>query len=441
MPFLNFLLKDYCGFGCLFMLSIKWSMILLRIVKKDRFNLTMKLPNFFIKIFFYWLPVFFWAGIIFYLSSQSGLSAGLTTPNEIIFRKVVHMLEFGILAALLMRTFHKAHGVKMPKAFFGAFILTIIYAFSDEFHQSFVSDRNGNIKDVLVDIIGAYVFLCLTIGFYGKKISFRLVLNILLAASLFLLLVFLLIQESIEIREKRLREETSFVQTIQVEERETKDSEELDNKIADDVLIEEFESEEDVAVEKKSIPESVLIDVPFSSQAPYGVWDDVHEEACEEMSLIMLKYHLDGKKLSREIAEKEIQDLKEYQLKNIGHYVDSDMEELVEIAEGYYGIKNLKVIYDFDKNELKKQLALGKPVILPTAGRLLGNPNFTQPGPLYHNLVAIGYEGNTIITNDPGTRKGEKYEYSIDVLYYAIHDFPGNKKDIEKGRKAMIVIY
>jgi hypothetical protein len=71
----------------------------------------------------------------------------------------------------------------------------------------------------------------------------------------------------------------------------------------------------------------------------------------------------------------------------------------------------------------------------------LGNPNFTPPGPFYHNLVLTGFtKDNLIITNDPGTRKGEDYSYEVDVLYEAIHDFTGEKSSIKEGKKAMIVV-
>lgn len=191
---------------------------------------------------------------------------------------------------------------------------------------------------------------------------------------------------------------------------------------------------------QKEIPEKILIDVPFTSQAPFAKWDAYHEEACEEASLVMLKYFLDKKSLNSETAEKEIQKMIEFQLANYGDYKDSSAEEIVKFAADFYGIKNLKVIYDFQKEDLKEYLSLGRPIIVPAAGRLLGNPNFTSPGPLYHNLVLAGYDGNAIITNDPGTRRGRSYRYNLDVLYHAIHDFPGKKEEIEKGRKAMIVL-
>jgi hypothetical protein len=191
---------------------------------------------------------------------------------------------------------------------------------------------------------------------------------------------------------------------------------------------------------EKNIPDKIIISVPFATQAPLANWDALHEEACEEASLIMLKYYLDDKRLTPSIAEEVIQRMVEFEIKNYGDYKDSTAEQIVKLAEDFYGIQNLKVIYDFPKEDLKKYLAEGNPMIVPAAGRELGNPNFTAPGPLYHNLVLIGYDKNTIITNDPGTRKGRGYTYDIDVLYNAIHDFPGKPEDITQGRKAMIVL-
>lgn len=192
--------------------------------------------------------------------------------------------------------------------------------------------------------------------------------------------------------------------------------------------------------EKKKLPAKVLLEVPFTAQAPFAEWDALHEEACEEASIIMVKYFLEKKKLTPETAEQEIQKMVEFEKKNYGHFEDSDAREIVRLAEDFYGIKNLKVVYDFSKEDMKKYLAAGRPIIVPVAGRLLGNPNFTQPGPLYHALVLVGYKGNDFIANDPGTRKGKGYAYDADVLYNAIHDFPGRKEDIETGKKAMIVV-
>jgi len=190
----------------------------------------------------------------------------------------------------------------------------------------------------------------------------------------------------------------------------------------------------------EKIPEKFLISVPFTSQSPFATWDEYHEEACEEASLVMVAYFLKNEKLSPEISEKEIQALIKFQIENYGDYKDGSAKDSVKLAEDFYGIENLEVVYDFSQEDLKKYLSLGNPIIIPAAGRLLGNPYFTPPGPLYHNLVLVGYNGDRIITNDPGTKRGEGYSYDADVLYKAIHDFTGKKENIEKGRKAMIIV-
>jgi hypothetical protein len=192
------------------------------------------------------------------------------------------------------------------------------------------------------------------------------------------------------------------------------------------------------------IPNKIFIETPFTSQAPFAVWDELHEEACEEASGVMVAYYLLGKKLTKEIAEQEIQSLVEFENKKLGYYKDTPAQETADIISEFYSLpkigKELKVVYDFEAQDLKKYLAQGFPIIVPAAGRDLGNPYFTPPGPLYHNLVLVGYDGDTIITNDPGTKRGESYEYNIDVLYNAIHDFPGTPEDIKQGRRAMIVV-
>ncbi|TAK96069.1 hypothetical protein EPO05_02620 [Patescibacteria group bacterium] len=190
----------------------------------------------------------------------------------------------------------------------------------------------------------------------------------------------------------------------------------------------------------QKIPEKMFVKVPFTSQAPFSQWDERHEEACEEASLLMVAYYLQKKSLNRDIAEKEIQAMINFQIKNYGDYKDSNAAGVVRLAKDYFNLDNLRAIYDFKPEDLRREVARGNPVIVLAAGRRLGNPNFTAPGPLYHALVVVGYDGQTIITNDPGTRKGEGYRYDLDTLYSAIHDFPGRLDDIEKGRKAMIVI-
>lgn len=220
------------------------------------------------------------------------------------------------------------------------------------------------------------------------------------------------------------------------------------NKALNDGLNKNTKSKADIAVQADSVdvglPSEIKINVPFTSQAPLGVWDQHHEEACEEASLVMLEYYFLRQPLTPEAAENQIQKMIAFEIRHYGNYKDTDARQTADLFKAFYGPlpdgKKLAVVYDFSEQDLKKYLARGEPVIVPAAGRELGNPHYTPPGPLYHNLILIGYAGNTIITNDPGTKYGAGYAYNIDTLYHAIHDFPGRPENIDQGRKAMIVV-
>jgi VanZ family protein len=96
-----------------------------------------------------WLPVVVWALLIFTFSSIPSLSSGLGTADTVL-RKAAHMCEYAMLAVLLFR----ALGDELL-AFFG----TLLYAASDELHQTFVRGRHGSPVDAGIDAIGAFVGL------------------------------------------------------------------------------------------------------------------------------------------------------------------------------------------------------------------------------------------------------------------------------------------
>lgn len=197
-------------------------------------------------------------------------------------------------------------------------------------------------------------------------------------------------------------------------------------------------SSEPASAQVTSDPKSVRIAVPFASQAPFANWDALHQEACEEASLILVKRYLNGEGVTPQQMEDEIQMLVKWETDN-GYAIDVDVEELKTIAKEVYGL-NGTVITDVSVERIKKELAAGHPIIIPAAGRLLGNPNFTGLGPPYHMLVIIGYDSKNFITNDVGTRKGAGYVYSYDTIINAIHDWNGSVDTIESGRKAVLVL-
>jgi len=139
-------------------------------------------------------------------------------------------------------------------------------------------------------------------------------------------------------------------------------------------------------------------------------------------------------------AEKQIQEMVAWEIDTIGSHKDLTAQETVDyLVKKYLGRSDAKV-YDFSIDDIKKQLSAGKPAIVPAAGRLLGNPNYKQPGPIYHMLVIKGYDDKHFITNDSGTRKGRSYEYTFERVQYAAHDWNGSPDNITSGKKVFFTL-
>ena len=98
-----------------------------------------------------WLPVLAWAVVIFAFSSVPDLGTGLG-GWDLVLRKLAHAAEYAILGALLLRA---TRNVGL------AFALAVLYAASDEFHQTFVEGRVGAVHDVAIDAIGAAIGIAL----------------------------------------------------------------------------------------------------------------------------------------------------------------------------------------------------------------------------------------------------------------------------------------
>jgi VanZ family protein len=72
---------------------------------------------------------------------------------EFFIRKGGHVSEFAILALLLGYTL-LAKPMKKSKALVYTSLISILYAASDEWHQTFVPGRTGHVIDLAVDAIG-----------------------------------------------------------------------------------------------------------------------------------------------------------------------------------------------------------------------------------------------------------------------------------------------
>ena len=89
--------------------------------------------------------------IIFALSAQPDLNSGLGGWDTVL-RKLAHMAGFGVLWLLWLRA------LRRPVAAAG---ITLAYAASDEWHQSFVAGRVGSPLDWAIDAAGVAIAVAL----------------------------------------------------------------------------------------------------------------------------------------------------------------------------------------------------------------------------------------------------------------------------------------
>jgi len=115
-----------------------------------------------------WLPVIFWAGLIFYFSSLPELKSGLEEEWDFALRKLAHALVFAILAFFLFRAF-TYHRFSWKTSLALAVILAVAYAFTDEWHQKFTLGRESRLRDVGIDAIGVLGMGYILRSIYGNK--------------------------------------------------------------------------------------------------------------------------------------------------------------------------------------------------------------------------------------------------------------------------------
>lgn len=237
--------------------------------------------------------------------------------------------------------------------------------------------------------------------------------------------------------------ETTFEEVMEIDsspeeliEEELEEGEEEVPEEEEDTEVEESELTD--SEEGFDIPEEFNLAVAFTSQAPHHNWDLPYQEACEEASAYMVSLYYDGHpsgKVDPDVADAALLDVVDFQTDLYGFYLDTTAVETQRFMMEYFNV-GAEVVHNPTVDQIKNEIANGRPVIVPASGRELGNPNFTGLGPLYHMFVIKGYTEDKFITNDPGTRNGENFVYDIDVVMSAMGDW--NNGDPANGDKVVI---
>jgi VanZ family protein len=121
-----------------------------------------------------WFPVAAWAIVIFVFSTDhfssfntssilapllswllSGISALEIDDVHVATRKLAHWSEYLVFAVLLLRALKNDASRRCELRHAGwTLALVLLYALSDELHQTFVPTRTASIRDVMINVLG-----------------------------------------------------------------------------------------------------------------------------------------------------------------------------------------------------------------------------------------------------------------------------------------------
>lgn len=246
-------------------------------------------------------------------------------------------------------------------------------------------------------------------------------------------------EEKIELPEEIKFEEIQEREDI-IDEHLIVEEDNVDVEVGETQNFASIQTEEINPAPNSQFGDGINLAVPFTIQSPDQKWDEPYKEGCEEASLLMVQAFLNDNDITVSSALKDIGEMVDWQMDNFNGHFDLPVNMTSQMANDFLELKS-NIIYLNSIEDIKEIVKSGYPVILPTAGRELGNPNFTGEGPLYHMLVAKGFiQDGSIITNDPGTRKGENYIYNQDVFWNAIADWDRELKKPDQTNKIGLIL-
>jgi hypothetical protein len=191
----------------------------------------------------------------------------------------------------------------------------------------------------------------------------------------------------------------------------------------------------------KPLPSSVLIKVPYTSQAPHNDWPS-HEDYCEAAALVMYAGYLHGDKretIPPEEADRSMTQVIVWEREQYhSSHPDLTLDQMGETAAHFWQFA--PVVMPADLDSVKRQLAAGHPVVIPVmthgapGGQAL-SPHYGRAN-VYHVMLITGYDGSQVYTNDAGFMQGENQAYQWSVLESAMD---AQQPKLHQGRVMLVL--
>ena len=190
------------------------------------------------------------------------------------------------------------------------------------------------------------------------------------------------------------------------------------------------------------LPSQVLLQVPFTTQAPLNNWAQ-HQESCEAATLTMLVSYWQHS--SAVVIDPHAADASINQIDKWKSQPDLNVTMMGELAEQHFGYA-----YRIVPNEPKviaEQLSAGRPLIAEVRTHALGNPRYPGYSTHYeqngysvpHFILIIGYDSTGVWLNDPGISWGRGYHISYAQLAHAIDSLDQHHPALNQGQVLLLL--
>jgi VanZ family protein len=101
-----------------------------------------------------YLPPLAWMALIYGFSDRPDLPQVGVGWQDFVVKKSLHALAYALLFRFWLRAL-APEGRASPTAEAQALAICLLWAASDEWHQTFVPGRTGRVRDVAIDAVGA----------------------------------------------------------------------------------------------------------------------------------------------------------------------------------------------------------------------------------------------------------------------------------------------
>ena len=191
-----------------------------------------------------------------------------------------------------------------------------------------------------------------------------------------------------------------------------------------------------------ALPDHVLLQVPFTTQAPLNNWAQ-HQESCEAANLTML--YLYWRRDQSVVIDPHAADTLIVQIDSWKTQPDLNDTMMGQLAEQHLGYTYR--LLPNDPGVIAQQLSAGRPLLAEVRTHGLGNSHYPGYATHYeqtgwsvpHFVTIIGYDSTGVWLNDPGISWGRGYHITYAQLSHAIDDLDQHHPALSQGQVLLLI--